>query len=474
MITDYTKNLGYSTISPQQFEKLHFAALEILERIGVDVLHEEALELLKNAGARIEGERAYIPQTLVKAALVSAPSSVYVRNRNGDRAMTLENGRSYYGTGSDTPNVYDIHTGELRRALKQDVINAAILCDALPNIDFIMSMGIATDVPRDKSYVHQFEAMLLNTRKPIVFTAGNLRDITEIHEMACLAAGGEDKLRERKSLILYNEPNSPLLHTKEALDKLLFCADKHIPVVYVPAVMMGATGPMTPAGAIAQANAEVLSGLVIHQLKSKGAPFIAGGGAPPMDMRTLVCSYGAPERDLTCTSLVALARYYDLPSFTTAGCSDAQVFDQQAGLEMGFNLLISGLAGGNLIHDVGYLGVGMTASLEAIALCNEGIGMVRRFMRGVDVNDSTLAVDVIEEVGPGGNFITEEHTSENCRDMLWVPDLLNRFDYDNWKTSGALTFAQRANKKVQGILENHKIPQLPENVISQIKAVTLR
>jgi len=188
----------------------------------------------------------------------------------------------------------------------------------------------------------------------------------------------------------------------------------------------------------------------------------------------MVCSYGAPERDLTCTSLVALARYYDLPVFTTAGCSDAQVFDQQAGLEMGFNLLISGLAGGNLIHDIGYLGIGMTASLEAIALCNDGIGMVRRMLRGIEVDENTLALDVIEEVGPGGNFIVEEHTVENFRSVLSTPKLLNRMDYDNWKNAGALTFEERANRMVKDILENHKIPKLPENVVSQINSIAIR
>jgi len=468
---NFTRNLGYSTISPDQFKKLHFAAIEILDRIGVDVLNNEALELLKRAGARVEGENAKIPEWMVKEALAFAPSSIHVRDRNGKRAMTLENGRSYYGTGSDTQFVYDIYTGEHRAAVKQDVANAALVCDALANIDFVMSMGVISDVPTNKSYVHQFEAMALNTEKPIIYTAGNLSDIKEIYEIASIVCGGEDKLRSNQYIILYNEPSSPLLHTTEALEKLLFCAEKRIPVVYVPAVIMGATGPVTPAGALAQANAEILSGLVIHQLKAKGSPFIAGGGAPPMDLRTMVCSYGAPERDLTCTSLVAMARYYDLPVFTAAGCSDAQTFDQQAGLEAGFNLLISGLAGGNLIHDVGYLGIGMTASLEALLLCNEGISMVRRLLRGVEVNETTLALDVIEEVGPAGNFMSEEHTAEHCRDSIWVPELLNRMDYDNWKNSGGMTFQERANKKIREILDNHKVKTLPEETLLRIKAI---
>jgi len=471
MKKDFSRNLGYSTLTPGQFERIHFATLEILERVGVNVFHQEALTLLKDAGARIRGGRAFIPQTLVKAALAAAPSSVHIRNRSGRRAMTLENGRSYYGTGSDTPNVYDIHTGERRKAVKQDVVHAARLCDALRNIDFVMSMALVSDVPSGRSYVHQFEAMLLNTEKPIVYTAGNLRDMEDIYKIACLAAGGEEQLQERKSMILYNEPNSPLQHTAEAVDKLLLCAEKRIPVVYVPAVIMGASGPVTPAGSIAQANAEILSGLVIHQLKSKGAPFIAGGGAPPMDMRTMICSYGAPERDLTCTSLVALARFYDLPVFTTAGCSDAQVFDQQAGLEMGFSLLISGLAGGNLIHDAGYLGIGMTASLEAIALCDDGIGMVRRLLRGVEVNDATLALDVIEEVGPGGNYLAEEHTVAHFRDAISSPELLNRMNYDNWLQAGGMSFGDAARRKVLDILEHHKAAALPEGVLGRIKSV---
>jgi len=471
MKTDFTRTLGYSTLSPEQFEKIHYATLSILDRVGVNVFSAEARELLKNAGARVNGEHVCIPPWMVKAALDSAPSSIYISNRSGKHAMTLENGRIYYGTGSDTPNVYDPYTGKLRKAVKQDVANAALVCDALHNVDFVMSMGLVSDARLDRTYVHQFEAMTLNTEKPIIFTAGNLRALRDIHEIASIIAGGEDKLAANEFIILYDEPSSPLQHTPEAVDKLLYCAEKRIPCIYVPAVMLGATGPVTPAGALAQANAETLSGLVMHQLKARGAPFIAGGGAPPMDMRTMVCSYGAPERDLTCTSLVALARYYDLPSFTTAGSSDAQVFDQQAGLEAGFSLLIAGLAGGNLLHNIGYLGIGMTAALESIALCNEGIGMVRRLLRGVEVNDETLALDLIEEVGPGGNFIAEEHTMNHFRDMIWRPELLNRDVYENWESSGAKSFGERANEKVRSILENHKVRELPASQLERIRAI---
>lgn len=462
----------FSILNPTQAERLHFAALDILDRTGVKVYHKDALELLRKAGARVDGERAFIPAWMVKRALATAPSSVPISNRRGERAMLLEKGRSYYGTGSDTPGVIDLFTGERREAVKQDVANAAVICDALGNIDFVMSMGLASDVPRQNSYVHQFEAMVLNTEKPIVFTAADAADMEAIYAMASAAAGGEDKFAARPFIILYDEPSSPLQHTNEAVGKLLFCAERRVPLVYVPAVMMGATGPVTPAGAVALAGAEILSGLVIHQLKAEGAPFIYGGGAPPMDMRTTVCSYGAPERDITCNALVAMARWYNLPVFTTGGCSDSQTLDPQAGMEVGFNLLTSSLAGGNLIHDVGYMGVGMTACMELLLLCDDAIGMVKRWMRGVEITDVTLDTGLIDEVGIGGNYVAEEHTCENFKDQIWMPKLLNRLDFESWKNAGALPFGKRANEAARAILENHRVNQLPEAAARRIREIS--
>lgn len=463
--------VGLNTISYDQFEEIHFATLEVLNRVGVRVYDQESLALLKTAGAHVDGNLVHIPAWMVQEALASAPCRVPVFNRNGDTALSLEKGRSYYGSGSDTPFTIDIHTGQRRLSTKQDVVNSTIISDSLENIDFIMSLALASDVPTEESYIHQFEAMILNTTKPIVYTAANLKDLKKIVRIAELVAGGAETLSNRPFIILYDEPSSPLQHSKDALEKLLYLAEKKLPVIYTPAVMMGATAPVTNAGAIVVANCESLSGLVIHQLKAKGSPFIMGGGAPPMDMKTFLCSYAAPEEHLNCAIMARMAQYYNLPVFTTAGCSDSQLFDQQAGMEAGFNLLASTLAGGNLIHDLGYIGAGITSSMEMLLMCNETVGMAKRFMRGIELSPETLAVDVIEKVGPGGNYFAEEHTFKNFRQQIWAPELLNRQPYDNWKADGATDYGNRLNRKVLSIMQNHSPEKIPENIVEEIHAL---
>ncbi len=193
-----------------------------------------------------------------------------------------------------------------------------------------------------------------------------------------------------------------------------------------------------------------------------------------MDLRTFICSYGSPQRDLGCTSLVKIGQYYNLPTFTTAGCSDAHVFDQQAGMEAGFNTLIAGLAGGNLIHDAGYIGIGLISSLEMLVLCDEAANNVKYYLRGVEVNAETLAVDVIKAVGPGGNFIGEDHTMDNFRKYRVDTHVVNRLNLDSWEEAGAKTFGELANERVKKLLAEHTVPSLPEDVLAGIDAVVQR
>ncbi|MFO7951489.1 MAG: trimethylamine methyltransferase family protein [Bacillota bacterium] len=466
--------LGLNLMTEAQLQRVHYGTLTVLERTGVKVHEKEALQLLREAGAKVEGELVKIPPHLVQKALETAPPVVSLYGRDGKRALTMKKNSIYYGTGSEVNFTIDLDTGERRKPVKQDNRNAAFLVDALDHTDFAMSLGVATDVPVGSSDVHQFEAMLTSTTKPILFTAYNRRGLEHIIEMAGLAVGGKEILPERPNLALYAEPSSPLMHSRDSLEKLLTCAAEGIPLIYATTPMLGATAPVTMSGALVVASAEILSGLVIHQLKSEGAPFVYGGGIPPMHMATSICSYGAPERDRGCIALVKMSQYYNLPSFTTAGCSDAHSFDQQAGMEAGFNLLIAGLAGGNLIHNLGYIGVGMTSCLEHLLLCNEAVGAVKNLLRGVDVSDEHLALDLIDRVGPAGHFLSEPHTMEHFRNELYFPKVLNRKNYDVWQAEGGLTFGQLANRKVKEILNSHEPVSLPGNVRRQISEISLK
>lgn len=465
----FIKRMGLNNLTSGQIEHLHLATLDILEQIGVKVYEPEALELLNNAGARVSGNLVKIPPWMVQQALQTAPCKIVIYDRSGRRAMTLEKDRIYFGTGSDTPYIIDLDTGQRREAVKQDTINATIVTDALENIDFVMSFARASDVPGGRSDRHHFEAMILNSTKPIIFDAHDRQGLLDIIEMAALPSGSINNLVEKPSVIHFTQPSSPLSHSRSALEKLLTAAEKRIPVVYAPAVMCGATGPVTTAGAIAQANAETLSGLVMHQLKSKGAPFIYGGGTPSLNMITTVCSYGDPQSIVGWISLVELSNYYNLPNFTLAGCTDAQVFDQQAAFEAGLSLLMAGLAGGNLIHDLGYVGAGLTCSLEYLVLCNEGAGAVKYMLRGVEVNPGTLALDVIENVGPGGHFLTEQHTLDHFRSQMHFTKMFNRNTFGNWQAAGSKSFGESANAVIKEILQWHEVPALSIEIEKAIK-----
>jgi trimethylamine--corrinoid protein Co-methyltransferase len=388
--------------------------------------------------------------------------------------MFLEGYRSYYGTGSDTPFVIDAYSGERRQAVLDDVANVARLVDALPHISFLMCMGVASDVTSSISDLYHFRAMAGNTTKPIVYTAWNLRNLQAIVEMAQVAAGGAEALQRDPFCALYAEPIAPLTHGRESCEKLLYICEKGLPVVYTPGLITGASSPVTRAGAIAQANAELLSGLLICQLIREGTPVVAAGsGMLTMDMSTLLASYGAPEFMLDWCALSEMGHYYGLPIFGFAGVTDAKVFDQQAAAEGALWVLLAAQSGGNLIHDVGYIESGLTTSYEMLVSMDEVVGMVSRFMEGVEVSDEALALDVIDQVGPGGHFLAEMHTLRHFREN-WYPRLLDRRNRAGWEQGGRLTLGDRARARVQEVLENHQPPPLDEAVSARLDAILQR
>jgi len=462
---------GIRVLSDDQIRDIHFATLEILDHTGVEVRDKRAAALLRKAGARVEGDRVRIPQHLVTEALRTAPARVVVSARTGERAMPLEAGRVFFGTGSDTPNTIDPETGERRRVRRRDVVDIARLCDALPNLDFVMSMGIPSDVPEKASYPHEFAAMMEGSSKPIVYTAHGQADMEDIHEMAVAVAGGEEALQASPFLAQYAEPISPLIHSPEGLEKLLFCADHGIPIAYVSGISAGASSPVTLAGGCALANAECLSGLVIHQLAAPGAPFIYGANVSVIDMSTLAYVYGGPEFSLTNAAFADLARYYRLPVWGLAGASDSKVADAQAGLEAMCSISTAILARGNLVHDVGYLESGLTSSMEMIAICDEIISMLRVLYRGIPTDRDHLALDVIHEVGPGGHFLDNEHTVKHFRTEHFLPRLMDRRNFENWAQGGSPCIVARANQRVREILASHQPAPIPEAARAVIERV---
>jgi len=459
-------------LSENQMRDIHTAALEILEDTGTIVHHEEAVKLLHQAGANVkDGNRVYLSGNLVERAIQSAPSRVTIYDRNTNPAMFLEGRNVYYGTGSDCPNLLDSFSGERRQFLSSDVEDAVRLADYLPNINFTMSMGLAPDIPIDVQYQQKYAIMIRNSTKPQVITAANKTSLNDIINIAAAVVGDREELSRKPVFVLYDEPTSPLVHTEEALEKLLFMAENGLPINYSPGTMAGGTSPVTMAGSIAQANAEILAGLVIHQLKKPGAPFIFGGGMSPMDMQSMQPTYSSPEAMVEQAGLCQISRcLYNLPTWGFGGCSASKLADEQAVNEAATYILMSGLMGTNLVHDVGYLEFGLTYSFDLLVMCDEFIGQVRRMMEGIRVDREYLALDAIKRVGPGGHFLQDEHTLNHFREN-WQPDITDRTTHETWIADGATTMGQRAKEKIKHVLEMHNPEPLSPEIDAEIEAI---
>jgi len=460
----------FQLLSTSQLEDLHNASMEVLERTGVRIMSPGTRELLKNAGARVHnGDVVKIPASLVDRALASAPNRLVLANRKGERRLFIEGYRVYFGTGSDTPFVLDAGTGQRRKAVKEDVARAARLCDALPNIDFVMSMGLVSDVSSQSSFIHEFEAMLVNTQKPILFCSRDREDLSRAVEIGALVAGSMSNLQEKPFIVHYVEPISPLIHHKDPLEQLVYCAKNWIPVIYTPGVSAGGTGPVTLAGAVVLANCENLAGLVVHQLVNPGAPFIYGGTVTVLDMARGVYTHGAPEHYVGSCARAALGHYYNLPIFGVGGRTDAKIFDPQAGIEGSISILMEAFSGAHLVHDMGYMATGLVASDEMIAVCDEIIALVKRLLRSMEITTETLAVDVIHQVGPGGYFLDHDHTLANFRKEITSLRCMDRRSLSAWETEGKISFMDNIRKRVEKILNEHTPEPLEDGLLRRIE-----
>jgi trimethylamine--corrinoid protein Co-methyltransferase len=258
-----------------------------------------------------------------------------------------------------------------------------------------------------------------------------------------------------------------LQHSLEATDKLLFCSQYNIPITHSPAPMMGGTAPVTLAGAVALGNAEFLSSLVMHQLKNSGAPFLYGHGVHNLDMKTMISVYGSPEFQLARILAAEMGRFYNLPVWGYSAHSDSIVIDGQAAADAQFQVLVALLAKTNLNHDVGYLEAGLTHSPEFMVLADEIISQTRQFVKGFSLDDEALALDVINQVGPGGEFMTHDHTMTHWRE-LWRPKLYNRQRLDRWEKQGSKDINDRLRERTIALMNEHQLEPLPTSVEAEI------
>ncbi len=428
--------------------RVHEATCAVLAETGVEARHPRALELLRQAGAGVCDTRARLPRELVDRALASAPRRFALRGRAPDGSLDRElaDGETWFGTGPDCLYVDDPREGR-RRARLADVERYAGLCDRLPNIDFVMSMGLPEDADPERVDLAQLAAMLAGTRKPIVvsspFGGESLRTM-----VAMAAACGQ-----AASLACLTMSSPPLQLDEVCLDKLLVCAELDVPAVLAPSPSAGSTAPASIPAIVVVANAEVLAGLVIAQLARPGAPFVYGAGVGVLNMGTMVESYRAPGVALGNQACIDLARWYGLPSWAYAGDFDSKLFDEQAAAEAAMGTILGELCRATLLHDVGYLESGLQSSYESLVLGDEFAAYARALGRELPVDDEALALDEIKRAGPGGNHLARPMTRARYRDFR-QSGLLDQSAYERWRAEGATTLKQRVAARTADLLDS--------------------
>jgi trimethylamine--corrinoid protein Co-methyltransferase len=426
--------------------RVHHATLEILADPGVDVHHEGACTLLADAGAQVDGMRVRFPTQLVDEALASAPRSFPLTSRGGGEPLLMQDGMVYFGTGGDCLYTLDAVSGERRLSLLSDVRSQAALAESLPNIDFVMSMALPNDVAETEIDVRVVAEMLRGTRKPLMICATCPPETLAILQRMAAVCG------EPGSLIIYAMPSPPLALSDGAVGRIIACAELGIPLVFASGCAPGVTAPCSRAGMIVNSTADVLSGLVIHQLASPGAPFVFGGQHTQISMSTSTNLYGTPEIMALQQAGTEVGRFYGLPTFTFGGCSDAKLLDGQWAAEAAMTIVLAALTGSTLVHDVGYVESSFLGTHEAVVFGDELAGFVRAYLRGVSLDDLDAAVDEIRAVGPSGDHLGRAYTRKHYREF-WQPSVLDQWMHDHWAADGQKTLVDRLRTKAAALRE---------------------
>jgi trimethylamine--corrinoid protein Co-methyltransferase len=451
-------------LSREQIETIHLKSLQILEEIGVMIQRDAALKLVGDAGADVDWAKkiARIPQHLVKESLVKAPSTIRMYSRDGKHDLLLEENHVHYDPGSAALYLLDSQTSQIRKPVSKDLADLVRLTDGLEHIQAQSTALVVSDVPDTIVDRYRLYIVLKNSPKTIVTGTFGIDGLYDMKDMLVAIRGSEKELARKPMAIFDLCPSAPLKWGEFIAQNLLDCAKYAIPAEILPMPQLGATGPVTLAGSLVQLNAEFLSGLVMSQLAKPGAPVIYGGSPTTFDMRYLTARLGAMETIMMGCAYAQIGKYYGLPTHMYLGLSDAKVVDAQSGFESGLGITLGALAGVNVISGPGMLDFENCQSFEKLVMDDTICGMALRLIKGIDVNDQTLAVDLIRKVGVGGHYLAQRHTMEWLNREIFNPsDLVDRQELSVWKKLGSKDTVQRAREISQKILREHKPEPLP-------------
>ena len=460
------RNIEFAVLSEEKKQGIHEASLALMAEAGLKIEGEKTRALLFEHGAKLNNVGLItIPEELVQKALTSVPKELALYSRSGEQILHIDSSNAVgYGTHADNLYLLDPESGLPRKFKRKDIRLMCNVADALDNVHFVLCVGLASDVPEKIQSQISFLDTVRSFGKISNFSTNDVQAVEDIIEMASIVAGSLENLQRKPFVFNYCEPIPPRLHPEESTEKLRISAEKRIPVVYMPYSMMGGTAPLSLAGSIAQCNADILTGLVISQLAGEGAPYIYGSMPSIMDMGTTIGSYAAPEFHLCVAAASEMADYYGLPFYGTAACSDARVLDEQAVSEATQQLFSTMLSKANLVHDLGIMEHAKSTSPEMIVLADEIIQGLKHYTQGVEVNEEELALELINKVAPGGNYLLEDHTHANFKN-IWYPKLFTR----EMQPEDASQVRPRIKKRIREINYKHHVPELELDVLKELE-----
>ncbi len=463
-----------SILSKSDISQIHQTSLDILKEIGIKMENEALLEMLEERGAIVDYTKQIvrIPKSMVEEAIEKAPSKVILYGREGKPDLHLEGKNVYTGTGGTAVNIFDLEQGERRASKARDVALTARLVDNLANIDFF----VVPVYPDDREKLGADEARFLNalcyTGKHVMGGVYTARGIERVIDFAEEVAGSAAELRKRPIISMITSIISPLKMEKDYTKYMEYIISRGVPVVAPPAPIAGATSPLTLAGCLAQLNAEALFGIVLAQNIEAGAKVLYGIVPTTMDMRTSSFRFGSIESGLMNAAGAELAQYYNLPVYNTAGVTDSRTSDIQAGYEKMGGILLSGLVGANFIHDAaGLLDTGLTVAYEQYVIDNDILGMVKKIIAGIKVDEERLAFADIEETGPEGDFMTAATTLKFLRSEFYDQDIFVAERWEEWQKEGAKDGATRAKEIARDIIYNNKSKYIPESILDNYQGL---
>jgi trimethylamine--corrinoid protein Co-methyltransferase len=455
-------------LSRSDITAIHNASMDLLANVGIKFPHEEALATFKAHGCRVDGQMVYLSEKQVMTAVKQSPVRFTLHARNPERNVIIGDGQSVFAPAYGPPFLIDSTLGK-RLPTMVDYDNLSCLAHALPNQDLSGHLMVEVDnAAATGTCLDMLYASIIHSDKPFIGSTAGKTGARRTMEMAAILFG--DSFDQCPVTIGLVDSLSPLSYSSDTLDAILEYASVGQPVIVSVLIMAGATGPVTLAGVLAQQNAEILAAAALIQMIHPGTPVIYGSTSTIMDMRTGMLSIGSPETSLIITASAQMARFYGLPSRSGGALTDANSIDSQSGYESMLGLMTAVNSGTDFVlHAAGILSSFLAFSYEKFVLDDEMCGMVRRIRQGISVDQDTLALDVIANVGSEGHFLLEPHTVARCRDAFWQPTISYRGDLDVWLLDGWPNATQRARERWETLLAEHVDPPLDKIIKQQLR-----